>query len=144
MEIELKAVGNRIRKVRLEAGLSGEEFGTRLGISKGAVSTYEIGGSFPRWETLNRIVALSGKDFNWLLGGRDAEDEVMKASVPSLDEPLLRDVIDGIESGLAELELSLTPVKKAELVVLLYGMMAEEEGKRPNKDQLEKILRLVA
>ncbi len=146
MEINLEAVGRRIRRVRLEAGLSGEEFGARLGVSKGAVSTYEIGGSFPRWETLNRIVAMSGRDFNWLLGGGEPESEASAPAeaLPSIDEGLLGDVLQGIEEGLAELQLSLPPSKKAELAVLLYGMMMEEEGRGPSKNQLERILKLVA
>ncbi len=142
MKIDPKAVGRRIREVRVSAGLSGEEFGERLGVGKGAVSTYEIGESFPRWETLNRIVELAGQDFNWLLGG--AESDAGQKGTTSLDEEVLTDVIQGVEDGLAELGLQVPPTKKAELVILLYDMMIEEEGKKPRKSQIEKILRLVA
>jgi len=106
------------------------------------VSTYEIGESFPRWETLNRIVELAGRDFNWLLGGEPSG--AAQGGALALDEEVLVDVIQGVEGGLAELGLQVPPSKKAELVVLLYDMMVEEEGKKPGKSQIEKILRLVA
>lgn len=147
MKIEPKAVGRRIREVRVGAGLSGEEFGERIGVGKGAVSTYEIGESFPRWETLNRILALSGRDFNWLLGGEDAAGGAavpQAGGVPGPDQGVLADVLQGIEEGLSDLELEIPPAKKAELVVLLYEMMLEEEGAKPRKSQIERILKLVA
>lgn len=146
MKIDPKGVGSRIREVRVRAGLSGEEFGERIGVGKGAVSTYEIGESFPRWETLNRIAAFAGRDFNWLLGGEGTSD-VPAAEVSGgrvLDEEVLADVIKGVEEGLADLTLEIPPAKKAELIVLLYEMMIEEEGRKPRKAQIEKILRLVA
>ena len=142
MKIDPKAVGRRIREVRVSAGLSGEEFGERIGVGKGAVSTYEIGESFPRWETMNRIVELARRDFNWLLGGE--ESGAAQVGTVGVDEEVLADVIQGIEEGLAELDLEIPPPKKAELVVLLYDMMIEEEGRKPRKSQIEKILRLVA
>jgi len=142
MKIDPKAVGRRIRDVRVGAGLSGEEFGERIGVGKGAVSTYEVGESFPRWETLNRIAELAGQDFNWLLAGEATG--TLRGGETALDEEVLTDVIQGIEEGLAELALHIPPAKKAELVVLLYDMMIEEEGRKPKKSQIEKILRLVA
>lgn len=142
MKIDPKAVGRRIREVRVSAGLNGEEFGEKIGVGKGAVSTYEIGESFPRWETLNRIADLAGRDFNWLLAGEASG--AAPGGPAALDEEVLADVIQGIEEGLEGLGLRIPPPKKAELVALLYDMMIEEAGKKPKKSQIEKILRLVA
>lgn len=66
---QLTTVGNRIKQIRLNLGLSMEEFGKRLDTSKGAVNNWEKGVNFPNKERLKKIADLANKDINWLLWG---------------------------------------------------------------------------
>ncbi|MFZ6009516.1 MAG: XRE family transcriptional regulator [Bacteroidota bacterium] len=49
-------IGNRIKALRLEKGLSQEEFGEPLKLSRSALSQIESGLTFPSLETLDRLV----------------------------------------------------------------------------------------
>ena len=47
------------------------EFGSLLGIGNNSVSVYESGQSFPKPQTLDKIIQISGKSADWLLYGKD-------------------------------------------------------------------------
>lgn len=68
MAIDLIEIGKRIRDVRGQR--TGIEFGEIIGTSNNMVSIYESGGSWPKPQTLDKIIALSGKTADWLLYGR--------------------------------------------------------------------------
>lgn len=68
MIIDLKEIGHRIRAIRGKR--NGDEFGEFIGVSRATVSVYERGEGWPRPETLDKIIQLSGKPADWLLYGR--------------------------------------------------------------------------
>ena len=65
---------NRIKKIRQDAGLTQEEFATRLGVKRNTVATYEMGRSKP----IDAVVSLICKEFNinehWLRTGEGVPD----------------------------------------------------------------------
>jgi hypothetical protein len=76
-------------------------------------------------------------DLNWLLTGQSESDPISR-----LDVNLLKDIIIGIEKGLAESGLELAPGDKAEAVALLYELYYDS-GKNVEEGTVKRYLKLV-
>ncbi len=59
---------NTLKELRKDAGLSQQELGVRLGISKSAVSMYERGERTPDLELLERIADFFDVDLTFMVG----------------------------------------------------------------------------
>jgi transcriptional regulator with XRE-family HTH domain len=68
--IEASAVGRRITRARLEAGLHQREVAERIGVITRAYQNYEAGVRIP-WRKLDQIAAALGTSKEWLLHGDD-------------------------------------------------------------------------
>lgn len=64
-----KAIGQRIQLIRLERGMTLEEFGKIFNTSKGIISRWENGVSIPNPERLKKIAEISGKSVEYILYG---------------------------------------------------------------------------
>jgi len=64
-----ESIGGRIRQVRRHHGLTQEEFGTRLGISKSSVINYESGKRTPDADLLIELLRRFQVDAEWLMLG---------------------------------------------------------------------------
>ncbi|MCI3029775.1 helix-turn-helix domain-containing protein [Desemzia sp. C1] len=71
MEIDKKAVGLRIKSIRISNGLTLEEFGKLFDASKGNVSLWEKGSSIPNNERLKQISRLGHISVDTLLYGKE-------------------------------------------------------------------------
>lgn len=67
--IDKKQVGQRIKDIRLEKGMSMEEFGKRFNTSKATVNNWEKGRNLPNKENLKIIADLAGMTVQKLLEG---------------------------------------------------------------------------
>lgn len=67
--INKQKVGQRIKDIRLEKGMTLEEFGKIFGATKGNVLTWENGKSLPNKERLKNIADLAGITVQKLLEG---------------------------------------------------------------------------
>lgn len=63
-------IGKRIKQIRLEKGMTMEEFGKLLSTSKSVVYRWEIGQSLPNPERLKTIAKIADISVNTLLYGR--------------------------------------------------------------------------
>lgn len=61
-------IGERIKKARLERGMSQEELGNLLDVSKVSICGYENGGRFPSLETFENMVKYLKLSPNYILG----------------------------------------------------------------------------
>lgn len=61
-------VGNQIKALRLEKGLSQEEFGVSVDLSRSAISQIESGQIYPSLETIDRIVKHYSTNWDLLTG----------------------------------------------------------------------------
>lgn len=61
-------VGKRIRTLRNELGLTGDEFGEKINVTKVAVSNWENGNRTPDTDTLVKIADLCDASVDWILG----------------------------------------------------------------------------
>jgi hypothetical protein len=80
-------------------------------------------------------------DLNWLLTGQ-SDTTHASGPVPGLDVDLLKDIIIGIEKGLAESGLELAPDYKAEAIALLYELYCDS-GKSVEAGTVKRYLKLV-
>jgi transcriptional regulator with XRE-family HTH domain len=63
-------IGERIKAIRLEKGLSQDEFGTPVGLSRSAVSQIESGTTYPSLVTLDKLIKHYSTSWDGLLGTR--------------------------------------------------------------------------
>lgn len=62
--------GQRVKKLRIEAGLTQEDIAKKLGLSKTAVGAWENGRAKPRLDKMNQLSDLFGVPVSELLGER--------------------------------------------------------------------------
>lgn len=62
-------IGERIKKIRQDQGLSLAAFGDRIGIVKSSISTLENGKSHPAERTIKVICSEFGVNYDWLKHG---------------------------------------------------------------------------
>jgi len=117
-------------------GLSQVQFALLAGASKHSQIDWEANRASPNARDLASLAA-AGADVLYIVVGRRAD-----ALALALNAALLREVLDGIETGLTRRRQRLTPGKKAELVALLYERFAER-GKA-DRETVERHLMLVA
>lgn len=78
MNIDKKAVGKRIKDIRLSLGLSMAKFGVLLGdVPRSSVNNWERSVYLPRTETLSKIAEVGNTTNEYLLYG-DQEDEYIR------------------------------------------------------------------
>ncbi|WP_295499419.1 helix-turn-helix transcriptional regulator [uncultured Ralstonia sp.] len=138
-------VATRFRAFRARLKQSQEQLGAAIGGTKRGIQENETGRGLPSGRVL-RGLALLGLNVNWLLTGdgpmlmKDLEAGAQGPASP-LDEELLQYVLELVEHEQAKKGGKPNPSKKAELVVLLYDIIAETGHKAgPN---IDRILRLV-
>lgn len=62
----------RLRQVREKAGLSQSEFAERVGVSRGAISTYELGDRVPDIRFLDKVIEEFECSYDYLMGRSEA------------------------------------------------------------------------
>lgn len=83
-------MNERIKKIRIELGLSQEEFGRRLGVTRGAVTNIELNKVEPKPLFIDLICREFNVDENWLRTGegemfrQQSRDEEMAAIMGQL------------------------------------------------------------
>lgn len=63
------SIGNRLKDLRLQAGMSQAEISQLLEISRSNYSQIELGNQFPTFEVLCRLASIYSKTYEWLLHG---------------------------------------------------------------------------
>lgn len=90
MAVELK---ERIALARKQAGLSQEQLGEKLGVSRQAVSKWESGQTNPDLAYVVGMCRLFGVSSDWLLMGEESERETVPARCPNCQS-----VVTGLDS----------------------------------------------
>lgn len=87
-----KAIGARIRIIRLRLRLTQAQFAQRLSCSISSLSGYEIGDVFPPLDILIAIVQAGNVTYQWLFTGQNVEQDLLEqedellAAYRSLDD----------------------------------------------------------
>ncbi len=77
--------GDKILKLRKEAGLSQEAFAEKLGVSRQSVSKWESGVSIPETDKILAMSELFGVSTDYLLKDDDCESPVKDDDIPSIE-----------------------------------------------------------
>ncbi len=117
------SVGEKIREVRKQQGLSMAELGKRLGITAAAISRYELGQRQIRIDTLRRIAAALNADWLDLI----PEDE--------RGNWIAADVIERIGKGGSWQKVPLTPKDRVEAAFERLS----PEGQQAAAERLEEL-----
>ena len=94
----MKIVGQRLRTLRAERGISQASLAEQLRISKSSVNMYERGEREPGFETVNALADHFGVDTDYLLGKsyhRTKEEWLKNADRPSYTLPILGEIACG-------------------------------------------------
>lgn len=89
-EIEVKLLNNRIKELRNHLGMSGDQFGKSIGVSRAAISKIEVGTNNVSERTINTIVKEFGVNEEWLRNGtgemfpEKTEAEELASLVPKI------------------------------------------------------------
>lgn len=78
-----KKVGKEIRKIRLEKGMTMQEFGKLFGVSKSSVSMWENGKSIPSPDRLKQIAKIGNTSVNYILSSSDSENVALSEKLSS-------------------------------------------------------------
>ena len=101
-------VKDRIRAIRKEAGMTQEQFGEKIGVTKMAVTYYESGKRTPQASTLKLIAQQFKANETWLLTGEGEahdpptdEQEIAQvvATLRNTNERVKRDIIVGLSKA---------------------------------------------
>lgn len=126
------------RLAKLRGDISQAEFAGKHGAHKNTYANYEREDREPAWGFLQNLVK-AGVNVNWVLTGDGPMLLKDQVQVAPLDQGVLLDVLAVVEEELKRRNRYLEPEKKAELIMLLYEQICEEEGKVDRA----KIVRLV-
>lgn len=106
----------RIEEARLGMGVAKQaDFAKMLGLEAETYRTYERGRSRPSIETFKKIEKISGKSFEWLIGGeKNSLEKVMGSaqflrSIPQYDEILDLDDVQYARVGVFDIRVSAGP-----------------------------------
>jgi len=123
-------IGRRIKACRLRIGMTQEQFAKSIGVSDGAISSYELGDTLPSIKNAIQIARLSGVTLDWLFTGSEMDTQ---------DEPPEE------EKGLTEEEIRMLIAfrragksRKRIVLELLIGDTQPQAKKEPQKGRLMK------
>jgi transcriptional regulator with XRE-family HTH domain len=118
--------GDRLKKLRQERGLTQEEFGKKINVTKVSVSGYETGNRNPDIQTLELIADYFEVPIDYLLGKTDEPVHYQKIIelVKKMDNPL-----KGVNL-VSYLDNALTKEEKVKFIVNWAGEPGSEERKK--------------
>ncbi len=120
------SIGERIRKARLQAGLSQVRLAALLGVTRSACSQWELpAGTAPRRGRMIELARLLGVSYEWLATGSSADSYTPAGGTTvkyteeegSPGQPLSKD-----QKELVDLYCKLSPQSRSALLELLRSM----------------------
>lgn len=81
---DAKAIGERLKRARLEAGLNQRELAERLEVSERSISAYENGDVVP-WRHMRPLEDVLECSKSWILHGNEAQHKSREGSPQSAD-----------------------------------------------------------
>ena len=125
----------------VEEGLgSTAALAAKLGVSANTLSMWKTRG-VPS-DILVKTSRETGYSLWWLETG-EGEETTCKVEL-SVDLQTMRLMIQAVEEYLQAEGKQLLPAKKAELIITLYEMFSEEEGKKIDKKTVAKLIKLAS
>ena len=112
----------------------------KLGVSANTLSMWKTRG-VPS-DTLVKTSRATGYSLWWLEAG-EGEETTCEIEI-AVDLHTMRLTIQAVEEQLQAEGKQLPPAKKAQLIITLYDMFSEEEGKKVDKKTVAKLIKLAS
>lgn len=133
-------INSRIKQLRKDKRLTQKEFCYRIGASQSYLSEVENGKSKASVDIFIGIAkCFKDVSIRWLLTGEKVDDN----QYDSIQEKVLKDVIEVVEWALDQVNAKPNPDKKAELISAVYEFYLDE-GIPEDKSKLIKLVKAVA
>lgn len=137
---------------RLRSAISGKSirgFAKECGLSEGVLRNYLRGDTFPTLDRLEAISTAAGVSATWLATGETSSGaggaSFIGESVGDyrpVDERLIGEVIEEVETCVRKAGLDLLPAKKREVVLTAYGLFARSG--ELDRDVIARLIRLAS
>jgi len=112
----------RIKAIRLESGLSQEEFATSIGLKRANYAQLELGKQNPTLETISQIVRIYNKTYDLVIDGKEIAPNIAPIIAPIEKKQLFHLLPKAIAVDTSNRELvTLVPVKAAAGYLNGYG-----------------------
>jgi transcriptional regulator with XRE-family HTH domain len=85
----MKSLEYRLKKLRNEKGVTQQELGDYLGVSRSTVAGYETGKRKPEYDTLHKLANYFNVSIDYLLGNTDERSPADKIKKAISDDPEL-------------------------------------------------------
>ena len=105
-----KEIGERIKELRVNSGLSQAFIANILSLSRSNYSQIELGNQYPSFNTLHEIARYYGKTYDWLLHGDSAETIEAPAKIGLILSDL-ENAFKSFTSSLKKLEHELNHIR---------------------------------
>lgn len=129
----METIGERVRFIRKQEGLTLEKFGARIGISNPSVSTIESGKSNPSAQTVKSICREFNINEEWLrFGIGEAHAPISREQeLAALFKTVMRDRSDSFRSRLVTALLRFDPNSPEwELLERIYESVASQQDEQ--------------
>ncbi|TKC62250.1 helix-turn-helix transcriptional regulator [Pedobacter hiemivivus] len=106
-----KEIGERIKELRVNSGLSQAFIANILSLSRSNYSQIELGNQYPSFNTLHEIARYYSKTYDWLLHGDSAEPTPEAPAKISLILSDLENAFKSFTNSLKKLEHELNHIR---------------------------------
>ena len=89
--------GNKLKKLRVDAGITQQQLATRLGITKSVVSYYELQERYPSPDILIKISSIFHVSTDYLLG-LDEKESISLSGLDDNDIKIVKNLITHLKS----------------------------------------------
>ena len=128
-----KMIGDRIKQLRIEKGLSQQEFGARLGTSSGYVSEIENGKKQPGSEILFSLKREFNIDLNWLVASTSVREQPLPYGVPRLD-PTSQKIVNLLKDLDEKSRIDVLVYTKERVILLECKAVGRSKGEAEKKE----------
>lgn len=129
-----ETIGQRIFKVRKSLGYNMEQFGDRIGVTKGSVNNIEKDRNTPSEQTIMLICKEFNVDYVWLTEGV-GHDMFVKHSTSKINEIMKTYGLSEAERPLVEGYLEAPESVRRQVADYLNSIVERELARRQNKKQ---------
>ncbi|WP_428086467.1 helix-turn-helix domain-containing protein [Candidatus Thioglobus sp.] len=125
----------KLKFIRKSIGYTQNKLAEELGSAVISIQNYEAGRKSPNGKFLIKLCEEFPDYAFWLMTGKENPPKI-------IDKRLLKEIIIGLEEGLVEQKLKMTPNNKAKAIIKLYEYFENKEN--PSREEIKEKLRLVA
>ncbi|GLK48320.1 hypothetical protein GCM10017620_12930 [Brevundimonas intermedia] len=123
--LDNRRLGQRLASLRTRLGKTQIEMAQALNVAPRTYQNYERGEREIAASSVRDLHRLFDADPVWVLDGQEEAPEFRRNG---LDLALMRIAIEEVEAKLAKSRKTLTPTKKADLILLIYRHFAAQGG----------------